>query len=211
MEVKLKKCRATGKAKGFDGCGKLSYKRVYGLCPECLRNWAYNTEQGHAYLAKTSLRKVRKEKKEEKQKVRQEKRENNEKAAMRNADIYFSRYIRLKHSENGLCTCYTCGAIKPIKEVDNGHYMKRDHKSTRYNEDNCRPQCKTCNGNTKHNGKQVEFRLNLVNEIGIDEVEKIELDSRKAIDAGYHFYKEIADTYREKVNELQKELGVKYW
>ncbi len=210
IEPKKNKCRGSGKAKGH-GCNNLVFKRTYGLCNDCLRDWAYNTDKGHEYLAKTSLRQVRKDKKEENQKERQVKRESNEKKAMQLADTYFSRYIRLKHSVDGQCTCYTCGTIKDIKEVDNGHYMKRAHKATRYHENNCKPQCKVCNGNTLHNGKQVEFRINLINEIGLNEVESIEFNSKQSINANYFWYKDISDYYRNKVNELQKELGVKYW
>ena len=110
-----------------------------------------------------------------------------------------------------MCTCYTCGDIKEVKEVDNGHYQKREHKATRYHENNCRPQCKTCNGNTGKNGMQDVFRVNLSNEIGEEEVCEIERLARTTIKADYQFYKGISDKYRELVNELQKKLKVKYW
>jgi hypothetical protein len=125
--------------------------------------------------------------------------------------MYFSRYIRLLHSSEGFCTCYTCGSIKDIKDVDNGHYIKREHKTTRYSEKNCRPQCKTCNGDTKHNGKQIEFRENLVREIGLKEVEILEFLGRSTLKADGLFYRRTADEYRDKLNKLQKELNVKYW
>lgn len=149
--------------------------------------------------------------KEVKKKDKEQKDTVNSKGLMKLADTYFSRYVRLYFSSNGLCTCYTCGTIKPIKEVDNGHYMKREHKATRYLLNNCRPQCKTCNGDTKHNGKQIEFRENLVNEIGENEVIEIERLSKTDIKANYVFYRETSDFFRKALNDLQKELKVKYW
>ncbi len=48
-------------------------------------------------------------------------------------------------------------------------------------------------------------------EIGEEEVVEIERLARTTINANYTFYRELSDFYREKVNELQKKLKVKYW
>lgn len=219
----MKRCKGTGKAKGF-GCnepipyiernGLKTYKAKYGLGLDCscYTNWLISDDPKAKETFKSFLIKNKKdyEKKKKKEFIKK-KQEVNEKGLMRMADTYFSRFVRLTFSLNGNCTCYTCGTIKHIKDIDNGHYMKREHKATRYLLNNCRPQCKTCNGDTKHNGKQVEFRENLCNEIGEDNVIKIEKLSKSSIKANHLFYKEKSDYYRVKVNELQKELKVKYW
>jgi hypothetical protein len=191
MIVKPKKCEIC-KAKYIPS---KSTQRV------CSLNCAFK------FAEKSTEKKV----KEERKKDREAKREIDVSGAMRLADMYFSRYIRLFHSVDGECTCYTCGTIKEVKEVDNGHYEKRAHKSTRYHENNCRPQCKICNGDTKHNGKQAEFRVNLAHEIGEEEVLAIERLARTPIKANSVFYRNIADTYRNKLNELQKLLKIKLW
>lgn len=74
----------------------------------------------------------------------------------RSLDTYFSQYIRNKYSVNGICTCYTCGKKLPIKQMQNGHFISRGYLVTRWNENNCRPQCLTeesnvslLNGETK--------------------------------------------------------------
>jgi hypothetical protein len=208
--IKLKKCKGTGKAKGH-GCGEQMILKRYALCSNCFRLWLLNTPEGNEVLNKSTLRASKQVKQEKKRDIRKKKRELNDGNSMHLADTYFSRYIRIYHSHEGKCTCYTCGDIKPIKEVDNGHYMKRQHKNTRYHENNCRPQCKTCNGDIKHNGKQIEFREHLVNELGESQVLEVEELSRMAIKADYHFYKEKADYYRNEVNELQKHLKIKIW
>ena len=209
MEVKARKCKGTGKAKGFESCGGMFKVRTYGLCPECYRKWLFTTPEGNEKIKASTIKAKKQIEHSKKKAVREEKKALDSKSAMKLADIYFSRYIRLKHSINGNCTCYTCGVIKPIKDVDNGHYVKRAHQATRYDENNCRPQCKKCNGDTLHNGKQVEFRQHLINEIGIEEVNRIE--TPKTIKTNALYYREIADKYREKVNELQKQLKVKIW
>jgi len=50
MDIKEKNCKGMNKAFGFDGCGKLSKYRKYGLCPSCLSDWMSNTIIGQEYL-----------------------------------------------------------------------------------------------------------------------------------------------------------------
>ena len=207
-EQKEKRCKPNYRANEVDGCNGIAYKFTYGLCPICLYYWMTTTERGKIYNSKMFSPKVKKAIEKTK---REKKKTLNVSGAMKLADTYFSRFIRLAHSKDGLCTCYTCGTIKEIKEVDNGHYLKREHKATRYHENNCRPQCKTCNGDVKHNGKQAEFRVNLSYEIGDDEVIELERLARTTIKANYLFFKELSDYYRIKVNEIQRKLKVKYW
>lgn len=211
MEKKSKPCKgSTLETKGF-GCGKPSVNRTYGLCPSCKYDWSKNTESGAKWFSKMSLSLKKTKAKEEKAEFTKLKKEFNAPNAMKLADTYFSRFVRLFYSFDGLCTCYTCGALKPIKETDNGHYQKREHKATRYHIDNCRPQCKTCNGDTKHNGKQDIFRANLSYELGEEYVCQIEKLAKTAVKADTAFYSEIAEKYRIKVNELQVKMKVKIW
>ncbi len=59
-------------------------------------------------------------------------------------DTIFSIYIRTKHSDcDGVVKCFTCGASKVIKKIQNGHFVSRQYLATRWEEDNCRPQCLT--------------------------------------------------------------------
>jgi len=183
----------------------------YGKCQKCYAYWLFNTQEGKEKQKKSIIRSKVKVAKDNKKALREKKRELNSSAAMKLADTYFSRFIRLKYSINGVCECYTCSEPVNIKECDNGHYMKREHKATRYEENNCRPQCKTCNGDTKHNGKQIEFRSHLIEKLRIEEVERIEQLSKSNIKADSFFYREKADHYREEVKKLEKELNVKYW
>lgn len=199
------------KEKACKKCKTLTMYRKNGFCMSCYKDWLLNTEEGKKKFERSKIQAHKNVEKEENKEWRERKAAINNKGSMTSADIYFSRYIRLLHSEDGLCTCYTCGKVLPIKEIENGHFMKREHKTTRYHENNCRPQCKTCNGDTKHNGKQLEFEENLINEIGITEVYNIKALSKQTVNANAKFFRDISDQYRIKVNELQKKLGVKIW
>jgi len=79
-------------------------------------------------------------------------------------DRVFSLYIRKRDSVNGKNTCFTCGKISTIAEMDAGHFMLRDRAATRYSEINVQPQCRSCN--RFKNGKQFEFGIALDEKYG---------------------------------------------
>lgn len=88
-------------------------------------------------------------------------------------DAIFSLYIRQKYAdENGNIECYTCGVVKPIKSMQNGHFWSRSHLSVRWDEDNCRPQCVGCNM-YKH-GNYIVYTQKMLNELGQEEFDKLE-------------------------------------
>ncbi|GEM_PF-843658 len=130
--------------------------------------------------------------------------------AMEKADMYFSRYIRLKYSfeVNGelYCKCYTCGNIHHIKKIQLGHWQRRGYKTTRFHENNGRPQCVKCN--YFHSGVPEKFEINLIKEIGIEEVIKLKELSQKIGHDDLIFYTAQAEIFKHKFNELLKERGL---
>ena len=98
-------------------------------------------------------------------------------------DRVFSQFIRLKYSnKEGVVFCYTCGHFTHYKKIHAGHFISRWYKATRWNENNVRPQCFMCNIYKK--GDSVKFRINLIQEIGEKEVEKMEDESARFIKRG---------------------------
>ncbi len=58
----------------------------------------------------------------------------------------FSEYIRRKHSDkNGNAQCFTCGIVKPWKELQCGHGISGRGNYILFLEKVCFPQCKSCN------------------------------------------------------------------
>ena len=84
------------------------------------------------------------------------------------ADPTFSKYIRLKESINGRCTCVTCGAVHSYTHMDCGHFVPRAHMATRYEEANCGPQCHLCN--RMQDGMALAFSLHLVHKYSENKV-----------------------------------------
>ena len=128
------------------------------------------------------------------------------KPTQKNADDIFSKYIRLKHASNqGYVKCYTCGIIKHWKQLDNGHFIKREYHRTRFDERNCKPQCDRCN--RRFSGMQDEFANNIIRDYGIEVFN--ELMNKKHLPYTEYLeglYASVIETYLQKVKLLLKEL-----
>lgn len=129
------------------------------------------------------------------------------------ADTWFSRFIRLRDAcEIGgalVVGCCTCGLTRDVRYLDCGHYVKRQHLATRFNEKNCQAQCKRCNGFEQ--GEDKKFAEFIDSTWGDGTAELLKGVARKPAKVNQ---KLMADLYREKVNELLKERGwqnFKWW
>ncbi len=81
-------------------------------------------------------------------------------AIVKELDKVFSQYIRLKYANlDEFVECFTCGRSYHWKKIQCGHFMSRSRYSTRWDEENCRPQCYGCN--VMQQGRQYEFAKNL--------------------------------------------------
>lgn len=192
----------------FCACGRKLYQRPNSTiqpkqCPNCLLKnlTSGDTEATNKGLSKKKHNSVSKNKKSAKSK------------AMELADKWFSRYIRLKYSfvQNGkaICICYTCGTPKAANNIDNGHWQRRGYKTTRFNENNARPQCKQCN--YYRSGMPEIFEHKLIKELGTNEVEKLKYLAQQIGEDNQIFYKEQSDKFRELTNKIIKEKGIIKW
>ena len=106
----------------------------------------------------------------------------------RELDRVFSLYIRNKYPK----VCYTCG--KWSTTLQNGHFIVRKYLATRWEEDNCRPQCVGCNIYGK--GMSVDFEEHLVKDLGAARIQQMK-DSRKELwKLDLNFYEEKIAKYK---------------
>ncbi|MEN6620165.1 MAG: recombination protein NinG [Smithella sp.] len=126
------------------------------------------------------------------------------------ADKYFSMYIRLRDAdENGLAKCCTCGAYKPVKEMDCGHFIKRQHMATRFSEVNCATQCKRCNAFEQ--GRDAEFERYIIDRWGVDKLNLLKSSYHKPFKRGLFDIDLLAKYYKEKAQKLAIEKGIELW
>lgn len=68
------------------------------------------------------------------------------KALKAKLDSVFSTFIRQRGMDReGQNVCVSCGALMPWERLQAGHYYRRQHLGTRWDERNVWPQCLACN------------------------------------------------------------------
>ena len=117
------------------------------------------------------------------------------------ADTVFSRYIRLKNSVDGMCTCVTCGTKKPIKQMQNGHFIERHWLRYRYDEQNCHPQCPSCN--VFHHGNYTEYAEFMIKEYGCDVIEEMNRNKHELIKLKVSDYESMVEIWQEEIKDLE--------
>ena len=80
----------------------------------------------------------------------------------------FNAYIRLRDKD---LPCVSCGTYN-AEEFHAGHYIPTTFQVLRFNEFNVWKQCSRCN--THLRGNITAYRIELINRIGLAEVEKLE-------------------------------------
>lgn len=109
-------------------------------------------------------------------------------------DTIFSLYIRAKYSKQ----CFTCSYTGSA--LQNGHWIPRQYLATRWEEDNCRPQCRNCN--VFRHGLPFEFEERLVKELGLERVNEMKYSRRNHLKLNREFYTTNIWLYQEKVKQL---------
>jgi len=102
-------------------------------------------------------------------------------------DRVFSIYIRQKYDKS----CYTCGKVGTLQ---NGHFVSRQYIATRWDENNCRPQCVGCN--IFGNGKPLDFEERLKKDLGGDFIEEMKLTRHQSLKLDRHWYTAEIEKYK---------------
>lgn len=124
---------------------------------------------------------------------------------MKKADNWFSKWVRIFHADKmGIVKCITCEKTGWWENFDAGHFMTRNHQSTRYHRKNCQPQCRKCNSFL--GGRQHEHGLAIDEMYGDGTAEMLLIESKKLCKRGHIDFEMIADEFREEFNELNKAL-----
>ena len=118
---------------------------------------------------------------------------------LHSADGYFSKYIRLRGSNNGYATCFTCGYVDIYTNMDCGHFISRKNYLTRYDEYNCQVQCRICNQYLK--GNLEVFERNLIEKYGPDLVDKLNASRYKIKKFTHAEVIDIIEYYKGKLND----------
>ena len=121
------------------------------------------------------------------------------KALKKKAWTLFSQYIRRKYSDNmGNAQCFTCGIVKPWKELQCGHGISGRGNFVLFLEEVCRPQCYGCN--VGRGGNYEVFIPKLIDLYTREQYDNWVAESRKPM-------KRTRADYLELIGELESRLG----
>jgi len=115
-------------------------------------------------------------------------------------DAVFSEWIRRKDAKDGIATCVTCGAKKEWKSIQCGHFVSRVHLATRWLEQNCAPQCSTCN--VLKRGNMVEYAVWMNENWGWGTIEELRRLKHTTVKYTPAKLKEMIEDYQAKVKAL---------
>jgi len=112
------------------------------------------------------------------------------------AQQHFNKYIRERDSAD---PCISCG------RYHSGQYHAGHYRTTaaapdlRFSEYNCHKQCAPCNNHKS--GNVVDYRIRLIQKIGLDKVEELE-GSHPPLKLSIDEIKAIKSTYKAKLKEI---------
>lgn len=112
-------------------------------------------------------------------------------------DIVFSRWVRMSNADHtGQCECVTCGKKEHWKQIQAGHFMSRRHYSTRWDEQNVKPQCRACNVFSQ--GRQYEYSRYL----GVQLSDSLLFKSKQLTKFSVSDIQQMIDDYSERIKKL---------
>lgn len=115
----------------------------------------------------------------------------------------FSMFIRLRDSgPDGYGQCVTCQRVAHWRTMDAGHWITRAKEATLFDERNVHLQCKGCN--KWQGGKPSEHKQAIIRKYGPGAPEEIETKSVRECKRNESHYRFIEDTYRERVELIQR-------
>lgn len=118
-----------------------------------------------------------------------------------------SKYVRLKSANyNGLVQCVTCNGYWYWNQMDAGHYISRIKTATRFNLRNIHPQCFKCN--RLKDGNKIAYREFMLNELGLEGLEKLEESSKDNVIHTREWYLKEIERFKNLTKKIQEELCV---
>ena len=112
-------------------------------------------------------------------------------------DAVFSRFIRRRGmSASGMNQCVSCGAVMDWQRLQCGHYYRRQHLGTRWNENNCWPQCMACN--VWRRGNYASFARFMYDKFSKEDMDELDRLHRASVKLKPADLQALIEKYKEK-------------
>lgn len=118
-------------------------------------------------------------------------------------DRVFSEYVRrMNADEGGTVSCVTCGKLMHWKECHASHFVKRQHRATRWDERNVHPQCPR--ENVYMGGSQDLMALYILNEYGAEALDEVITLGHSVVKHTRADLEEMIALYQSRLAELER-------
>jgi hypothetical protein len=122
-------------------------------------------------------------------------------AAKKKAWAALSRWIRVKDSRVGFCTCVTCGWTGEVSSMQSGHWIPKAQGTAIYFEEtNIHPQCYRCNINLGGNGP--EYYSFMLRTYGQEEIDRLKALAKTTVKFTVLDYQAIEQKYLALAREI---------
>lgn len=115
-------------------------------------------------------------------------------------DAVFSKFIRRRDCGFEYGRCISCGKIITFNDCDCGHYINRKHMATRYDENNCNAQCRSCNRFSE--GNIQGYRRGLIKKYGEKITDNLEIKKHNISKLSEAELDVLISYYKTKIKEL---------
>jgi DNA-directed RNA polymerase subunit M/transcription elongation factor TFIIS len=168
-------------------------------CKKCGETFTpFSTLDKHCYVCKKTEQALKNLAKIKKDKVKKQKEDLlTTSDYIKMAQQVFNKFIRNRDADKD---CISCGAKAGKYTITAGHYFPSTNKSVTFNEDNLHGQC-WYNCNSSKSGNLVEYRFGLIERIGLERLEQLEIESRKTKKWTKDELKEIIALYKKKIKD----------
>lgn len=122
------------------------------------------------------------------------------------ADLDFGRYIRLRDTSVDDPRCISCGRPITYETCDCGHFIPRQHTSTRFDERNCNAQCRVCN--RMKDGNLPGYTIGLVEKYGDKVISYLDIKRHNISKIGPTEYTVLIKHYQQEVKRLKEQKGL---
>ena len=117
----------------------------------------------------------------------------------------YAKVVKLRAYNERKLRCYTCDSSLVLNSTNTqlGHYLSRGaYPGLTFRPENSRLQCYRCNVHL--HGNTIEFRHRLINEIGIEAVEKLEFSRHVMVKWTRGELLNMIEKFKEEISELSK-------
>lgn len=147
---------------------------------------------GKKQLEKENTKARRKEDKEFKEKNKKKSKH------VQELQIIFNKFIRIRDKDE---PCISCDSEAGHFKLTAGHFWPSTYENLRFDEDNVHGQC-WFNCNKNRHGNINEYRIRLIEKIGLERVERLDQERHNNPDLTKEEIIELKEIYKLKIKEL---------